>query len=123
MSLLDDDDDLLVPEISTVELSRIVRFYCKNVRPHSPKEMTGIYRNLQRLCNQKGVTLEMLQTAVENYAADPYVRASDPRARKNIRSFFTYDNVVMWQQPVRQNPLMKKKPVESALDALERLEQ
>ena len=115
-------DDILVPEVSTRELSRICTFYYKKVRPHSPQESRGIFQQLQRLL-KKGITPEMLQIAVENYANDPWVKSIDPRTRKNIRSFFAYENVLLWQKPVqRPQAQTKARSPEQALDALEQLD-
>ncbi len=94
----------------TRELWRFVDFYNKNVRAHSKEECMGVIRQIQRLID-KGLGVEDLATALENYAADEWRKAQEPRYSKPIRSFFTYEVVKEWltpkKKPVRPDPLKR----------------
>ena len=102
-------------EVSTREISKLVAFYNEQIRPHGKQEQLGIFRNIQRLIG-KGISMAQMSRALQNYAADEYVRASDPRLRMNIRSFFSESVIKLWQEPIR------RKPLDGSLAVLDQLE-
>jgi hypothetical protein len=102
-------------EVSTRDISKLVKFYNEQIRPHSQAEQLGIFRTIQRLL-AKGLTMAQMSRALQNYAADDYVKASDPRLRMNIRSFFSEAIIKLWQEPVR------RKALDSSLAVLDQLE-
>ena len=85
------------------ELWRCINFYCKNIRNHPPEEYKGVIRNIQRMID-KGIGLEMIATALENYMNDEW-RKANPAYSKPIRSFFTKEIIEEWQHP---RPSIKK---------------
>lgn len=85
---------------TTREISKIVTFYLKNVRNHPKEEQLGLFRNITAMCKRGRVTMNQISTAVQNYAADPYVQSLDPRARKAIRIFFKEEVILQWLNPM-----------------------
>ena len=120
----------LQPEVSTRALGKLTSIYFKRIKSHSETEKRGIIQQLMRLI-KKGIGLDEMQVALENYIEhctkkvcqdhptveqpktstvctlckgelEEYV---DARLRKNVRSFFTSDNIKQWQRPlVRRTP-------------------
>jgi hypothetical protein len=92
--------------LSTREISRYVTYYKKNVRPHSLSETKGIFGAIKRLLagsvkhGRRALEPQEIADALKNYANDPYVKSVDHRLRKHIRSFFTYETVVVWLKPI-----------------------
>ena len=83
----------------TRELWRFVDFYGKNIRATSKADSTGVIRQIQRLID-KGIGLEDIATALENYAKDEWRMAqTDPKASKPMRSFFTAETIKEWLTP------------------------
>jgi hypothetical protein len=99
-------------------LGALLDRYSKTVRFAGPSERTGVIRNM-RLAIQKGLTVEQLETATTVYTEDPWYASSDPRFRKTIRSFYLYDNLLLWLKPVE--PRAAKPNRDASLDVLDRL--
>jgi hypothetical protein len=93
----------------TRELFRFVAYYNEKIRAHSKEECVGVLRNIQRIID-KGLGVEDLAQALENYEADEWRRAN-PRYSKQIRSFFTYETIKEWLKPrpkaVKPDPLAR----------------
>jgi hypothetical protein len=93
----------------TRELWRFIDFYNTKIKAHSKEECIGVIRNIQRLID-KGLGVEDLAQALENYEADDWRRAN-PRYSKQIRSFFTFETIKEWLKPrpkmVKPDPLAK----------------
>lgn len=102
----------------TRALAKIANKYYKAVRPHAAKDKVGVIRQMQRLV-LKGVTPEMLETAIDNYVKSLVEENTDPRFRKRIRSFLEINNVLLWQKPLPTRP---KPPRDHALDAMDRFD-
>jgi hypothetical protein len=75
------------------EISRLVKFYCENIRAHDRPQMVGVFRIIEKLL--ESVTEEQIDTALRNYAA----YKCDVRYRKHIRSFFQKETILQWQTP------------------------
>lgn len=110
-----------VEPVSQRALGKLVSVYCKRIRYHSKTEMLGIVQQLRRLTT-KGVTLHELQTALENYQEHVTRENVDPRLRRNIRSFFTAENIRLWQKPLTLKR-REERPRDSALDVFDRFEE
>lgn len=97
--------DLPVPaeQRPTNELWRFLDYYNKNVKAHSASECSGVIRNIQRLID-KGLGVDSLATALENYANDEW-RKANPRYSKHIRSFFSLEVITEWLTP--RPPIVK----------------
>lgn len=102
-------------EYSTRELSQFLRFYNEKIRKHSTAETRGVIRQIQRLL-KKGVTVEMIRAALQNYAADEWRKAQDPRYSKHIRSFFTQEFIQEWQAPRPRVNRLNKPALEGLAD-------
>lgn len=103
------------------DLARIVDVYCTQVRAHSRAQLLGIFQQLRRIVDGQGLTLDQLQTAMDHYIADIETTQLDIRFRKNIRTFFTIENVKAWQQPlVRRNA--NREHQDPALDIFDRFD-
>lgn len=88
----------------TRELWRFVKFYTERIRAQSRTECQGVIRQIQRLID-KGIGLEDMALALENYANDEWRKAQDPRFTKSIRSFFTAENIKEWMTPRPKKPV------------------
>lgn len=82
----------------TRELWRFVRFYCQNIRAQSAEDCKGVIRAIQRMVD-KGIGLEDIAQALENYAEDPWRKQQDPRYSKPIRAFFKPEVIREWLTP------------------------
>jgi hypothetical protein len=102
---------------TTREISKLVTFYCKNVRAHDKAEMVGIIRQIQLMLN-KGVTMEDISAAIQNYAADEFTRNSHEAHRHHIRKFMMPEKIRQWKIA----PKRTKTTTDPSLVALERLE-
>lgn len=85
------------------ELWRFVRYYCEKIRNHPQNECVGVIRNIQRMID-KGIGLEKIATALENYYKDEW-RTANPAYSMKIRSFFSQEAIEEWQHP---RPKVKK---------------
>jgi hypothetical protein len=110
-----DPSEIYIP--TTREISKLVTFYLKNVRNHSKDEYIGLFRNIQAMMRRGRVTMNDVSAALQNYAADEYVRSLDQRLRKHIRVFFKEENILQWITPV---PKSGKQP-EASLSNVDRL--
>jgi hypothetical protein len=88
----------------TRELWRFVKYYTEHIRAQSRTECQGVIRQIQRLID-KGIGLEDMALAMENYAKDDWRKAQDPRFTKSIRSFFTAENIKEWLTPRPKKPV------------------
>lgn len=88
----------------TRELWRFIKFYTERVRPQSKADCQGVIRQIQRLID-KGIGVEDMALALENYANDDWRKAQDPRFTKSIRSFFTAENIKEWMTPKPKKPV------------------
>jgi hypothetical protein len=88
----------------TRELWRFVRYYTENIRAQSQTECQGVIRQIQRLID-KGIGVEDMALALENYAKDDWRKRQDPRFTKSIRSFFTVENIKEWLTPRPKKPV------------------
>jgi hypothetical protein len=98
-------------------IAKLVRWYLKHIRPHAESEMQGIFRQIYRM-TQKGVSLAQISRAIQNYAADDWVKRCDPRSRHHIGKFMTATKITQWQTPVKKP---EAAPVEASLAALDRM--
>lgn len=81
----------------TKELWRFVKYYTSNIRNFSQAECSGVIRAIQRMVD-KGIPLEDIALALENYKDDPW-RKANPRYSKHIRSFYTPETIKEWLTP------------------------
>lgn len=58
-------------------------------------EQLGLYKNGMAMV-KSGVSIELMDAAVKNYAADEYVRSLPPHRRHHIRAFFKPQNITYW---------------------------
>jgi hypothetical protein len=93
----------------TQELGRLLSYYKKNIRDYHYTEANGVIRNIQRLID-KGLALEDIVQAMENYAADEYRKSSDPRFTLSVRSFFSEAKIREWLNPVERKPMKPMLP-------------
>ena len=107
--------------LTSREKGRFVNFYCKRIRQHAPHERQGIMRIIDSTL-RKGVTPEQIQIALENY--EQSVQGLDVRLRKHIRSFFTAENIRLWQTPLRPEwpRSQKERHQDAGLDILDKLD-
>jgi hypothetical protein len=102
----------------TRELWRFIKFYTERIRAQSAADCKGVIRQIQRLID-KGIGLEDMALALENYANDEWRKAQDPRYTKSIRSFFTAENIKEWMTP---KPKKSVRPIDriAKFEAVER---
>lgn len=74
--------------------------------------MVGIFRQIQ-LLTKKGIHLAQISHALQNYAADPWVKGQPEERRHHIRTFMTADKITRWEKAGLQ--------LEPSLAALTRL--
>lgn len=100
----------------TREIWRLLKYYDNKVRHCSKADFIGVIRNIQRLID-KGIGMETIATALENYANDEWRQAQDPRYSLAPRSFFSEAKIKEWETP-RPSP----KPVRPQIqfEAIER---
>lgn len=79
------------------ELWRLMNFYNTKIKAHSKEECVGVIRNMQRLID-KGLGVDEMAQALENYEADEWRRAN-PRYSKTVRAFFTVESIKEWLTP------------------------
>jgi hypothetical protein len=118
---LEDTNEPYVP--TTREISKLVTFYLKNVRAHDKSEMVGIIRQIQ-LMVKKGITMEDISLAMQNYASDDFTKNNHPALRHHIRKFMMPEKIRMWKNPPKRQATFAEKqratdPSLSRLDALE----
>lgn len=91
----------------TKELYRFIAFYNEKIKAHAPAVTATVLRNIQRLLD-KGLGIEDMAVALENYEKDEWRRAN-PRYSKDMRSFFTLETIKEWltprRKPVKPDPL------------------
>jgi hypothetical protein len=105
----------------TRELGRLIKYYREKVRQCTSAEQIGVIRNIQRLID-KGIGLEDIATALENYANDDYRKNQDPRYTYSIRTFFSEAKIQEWLKPRPKRAVQPPRPTlpEIAFTALER---
>lgn len=87
----------------TRELYRFIAFYLEKVRKHSKSDTVGVFRQIQNLID-KGLGVDVIAIALENYEADEW-RRKNPHFSKHIRSFFTPETIKDWQTPKKIRPV------------------
>lgn len=98
----------------TRELGRLLSYYKKNIRDYASGEAQGVIRNIQRLID-KGIGLEDIAQALENYANDEWRKSQDPRYSLSVRSFFSEAKIKEWATPKPARPT----PVKAALPEID----
>jgi hypothetical protein len=93
----------------TRELYRFVAFYNEKIKAHGPSVTAGVIKNIQRLID-KGLGVEDLAQALENYEKDDWRRAN-PRFSKSIFAFFTYEIIKEWLLP--RPKMVKPDPIKA----------
>lgn len=88
----------LAPVISNITLGKLSTRYLTEVKAHSASETLGVVKQLRRLIDQ-GLTLAQIERAITLYRDDPWRKADPQRRSRHIRSFFTKDMILAWQQP------------------------
>ena len=110
------------PVLTTREISKLVNYYLKNVRLHSVQERQGVIKNIQRILEGKPgrepISPQDIADALKNYANDEFTKSLPQQQRKHIRSFFTYENLLVWRRPAVRKPVRR----DNSLNALEQLE-
>jgi hypothetical protein len=102
---------------TTREISRLVSYYNKNIRLHSKNEQVGIFRQIMLMVKKGTVTMSDISQAMQNYAADEWVKSCHQTQRHHIRKFMMAEKIQQWLQP------KPSKPVDAALGRLEALAQ
>jgi len=103
-------------------LAALVDNYCQTVKFASPAERLGVITNMVRAIRY-GLTVEQIEAAAGNYAADEWVMANDRRLRKSVRAFFVYENLIEWLTPVRRPARVPRPPSDPGLAGLARLDE
>jgi hypothetical protein len=105
----------------TRELGRLIKYYREKVRQCSSGEQIGVIRNIQRLID-KGIGLEDIAQALENYANDEYRKSQDTRFSYSIRTFFSEAKIQEWLKPRPKRTFQPTRSTlpEIAFTALER---
>jgi hypothetical protein len=83
----------------TRELGRFIKFYKEKVRDCTSTECVGVIKNIQRMLD-KGIGLDEIATALQNYADDEWRKSRDPRLSYPIRTFFSMAKIKEWLNPM-----------------------
>lgn len=112
------------PVLTTREISRMVSYYSKKIRLHSVQETRGVFRLIAKLMEphktgRKPLEPQQIADAIKNYEQDQFVQSLPQQRRKHIRTFFTYENIVVWMKP-QSSYRVKDQSVRTLAEAEER---
>lgn len=85
------------PAITNREAGKLIGYYTKHIRQHTKQDMLGVVKQIMALVTKHGLTIPQFVTALENYR-DAQI---DPKYRKHVRSFFTKDSILAWQNKAK----------------------
>jgi hypothetical protein len=83
---------------TTKDIWKLTKFYADKIRAFPPSHAGRLIKQIQRLLD-KGVEMDSIAIALENYEADEQRRRADPRYVLSIYTFFTEAKIQEWQTP------------------------